>query len=80
MPVEARIGKWGNSLAIRLPASLVKARGLAEGDAVNLELTTSTKADNARRKERERVIAEMGKLAVPLPPDYKFDRDEANSR
>ena len=29
-----RVAKWGNSLAVRLPASVVEALGLQEGDEI----------------------------------------------
>ena len=31
-----QIAKWGNSLALRLPADLVRERGLKEGDQIDL--------------------------------------------
>ncbi|HMO46721.1 MAG TPA: AbrB/MazE/SpoVT family DNA-binding domain-containing protein [Rubrivivax sp.] len=34
MPLTLRIAKWGNSLAMRLPADLVRRFGLREGDSV----------------------------------------------
>ena len=30
------IAKWGNSLAVRLPAALIETLNLKEGDAVDL--------------------------------------------
>ncbi len=30
--------------------------------------------------DRDNAIAEMKRLARPLPADYKFDREEANAR
>ena len=35
----AKINKWGNSLALRLPASCVKELGLHEGEEVRLEVS-----------------------------------------
>lgn len=32
------VAKWGNSLAVRLPASVVQAMGLKEGDDIELQL------------------------------------------
>ncbi len=32
-----QVGKWGNSLAIRLPSSIVELLGLQEGDDVEIE-------------------------------------------
>jgi antitoxin MazE len=33
------IAKWGNSLAMRLPAELVRRFGLRDGDSVDAQLT-----------------------------------------
>ncbi len=32
-----RVSKWGNSLAVRLPAEVVEALGLKEGDEVDFK-------------------------------------------
>jgi antitoxin MazE len=37
--MRLQIAKWGNSLAVRLPAECVRAAGLKEGDAVEAEVT-----------------------------------------
>lgn len=39
MPMNLQIAKWGNSLAMRLPAELVRRFGLREGDSVEAQLT-----------------------------------------
>jgi antitoxin MazE len=65
-----RVSKWGNSLAIRLRAIVVGA--LKRGGAVE--------ARSDLDRNRERAIARMHATRWKLPPDYKFDRDEANSR
>jgi antitoxin MazE len=65
-----RLSKWGNSLASRLRAIVVgalKRRGVVE-------------ARSDIERNRERAIARMYASRWKLPPDYKFDRDEANSR
>ena len=33
-----RVSKWGNTLAIRLPASVVRALALKEGDEVEIHV------------------------------------------
>ena len=33
------LAKWGNSLALRLPAECVRAAGLRQGDSVDAEIT-----------------------------------------
>lgn len=35
---ESTISKWGNSLAVRIPAAMAKQAGLGEGDSVKLGL------------------------------------------
>ena len=37
--LNLQIAKWGNSLAMRLPADLVRRFGLREGDSVQARLT-----------------------------------------
>jgi len=36
--MQASIGRWGNSLALRLPAECVRATGLQEGSVVELDV------------------------------------------
>ncbi len=38
MRSEARVSKWGNSLAIRIPRDVAKQAKLSEGDSVALAL------------------------------------------
>lgn len=74
-----KVAKWGNSLAIRIPADVVRELGLIEGDEVTLE-----KLENAigirRTATRKEAIETIRRLAKPLPAGYKFDREEANAR
>jgi antitoxin MazE len=39
MSIDLQIARWGNSLAMRLPADLVRRFGLREGDTVQVQLT-----------------------------------------
>ena len=78
-----RVAKWGNSLALRLPAELVRELELVEGDEVQLRATGAKTLEVSRDAEREWAIAAMRRIRArsrPLPPDWKFDRDEANER
>jgi antitoxin MazE len=79
---EVKIGKWGNSAAVRLSAKTMKRLGLAEGDTVDEDSISLTKAVDpvARAKERDEVLARIRTMRVALPPGYKFDRDDANAR
>ena len=37
--MNLQVSKWGNSLAMRLPAEVVRRFGLREGDSVDAQLT-----------------------------------------
>jgi antitoxin MazE len=74
-----KVAKWGNSLAIRIPADVVHALGLKEGDEV--ELAADGGAWRLSRDDRrERALEALRSLRGALPADYRFDRDEANAR
>jgi antitoxin MazE len=75
-----RVAKWGNSLAIRLPSAVVDALELKEGDEVEVRVAGSRAFDVDRDKSRERAMERIRAARWKLPPDWKFDREEANSR
>jgi len=75
-----KVAKWGNSLAVRLPASLVEELGLKDGDEVVLTAKDVGVVEVSVDEERRRAIERMRKLSVPLPADYKFDREELYDR
>jgi antitoxin MazE len=74
-----RVAKWGNSLAVRLPKALVDRLGLKPGDEIEIVAAETTRIAIARDSRREAAVARMRDRAWPLPEDYRFDRDEANS-
>jgi antitoxin MazE len=75
-----QISKWGNSLAIRLPAAVVAALELKEGDQVEVRVAGDRTFEVERDRSRERALARIRAFGMKIPPDWKFDRDEANSR
>jgi len=75
-----QVSKWGNSLAIRLPAVVVDALELKEGDEVEIHVAGGRSFGIARDKSRERALKRIRQLSKELPADWKFDRDEANAR
>lgn len=72
-----RVSKWGASLAIRLPDDIVEALELKEGDDVEIRVAGGRTFDVVR-DHSQRALERMRALRRPLPPDWKFDRDEAN--
>ena len=78
--LAVQVGKWGNSLAIRLPAAVVEALGLKEGDEIEVEIAGERTFRVARDRTREAALQRLRSLAWKLPPGFKFSRDEANER
>ncbi len=76
-----QVSKWGNSLAIRLPAAVVEVLGLKAGDDVDIQVagarTLQVRPGRARDAE---VLARLRAFRGTLPPDFKFDRLEASER
>ena len=75
-----QVSKWGNSLAIRLPASVVQALGLKEGDEVEVHVVSERAFAIDRDRSRERALERIRAFRKELPPDWIFDREEANAR
>jgi antitoxin MazE len=75
-----QVSKWGNSLAIRIPASVVEALKLKEGDEVEIHVAGERAFDIARDRSRERALERIRTFKWTLPADWKFDREEANRR
>ncbi len=72
--------KWGERLVVDLPADVIDRLGLKEGDEVAIEVADDHTLRLNRDDERARAIASLRSRATPLPPGYKFDREEANER
>ena len=72
-----QVAKWGNSLAVRIPAAIVTRLDLKEGDEVSI--IVSEGHFELARAEREQAMATIRALARKLPVGWKIDRDEANS-
>jgi antitoxin MazE len=75
-----QVAKWGNSLAVRLPAALVDALELKEGDQIEIRVAGERAFEVSRDRSRERALARLRKLRRPLPPGFVFERDNANAR
>lgn len=75
-----RIARWGNSLAVRLPAAVVEALELKEGDNVEIRVADAREFAISRKPSREELLKRLRAFRGRLPPDFKFDREEANAR
>jgi antitoxin MazE len=75
-----QIAKWGKSLAVRLPASVVEALNLMKGDDIEIRATDWRELDVARKPTPEDLLQRLRTFRGRLPPDFKFDRYEASGR
>jgi len=75
-----QVAKWGNSLAVRLPAAVVEALGLKEGDQIEIRIAGSRDFEVSRDRTREKAIERLRQLRRPLPAGFTFQREEANER
>lgn len=75
-----QVSKWGNSLAIRLPAVVVEVLGLQEGDDIEIHVAGSRRFAVRRSTGTSDVLARLRAYRGRLPADFKFDRLAANER
>jgi antitoxin MazE len=75
-----QVAKWGNSLAVRLPAAVVEALALKEGDEVEIHVADARQFGVARKPGRDELLKRLRAYRGRLPADFRFDRDAANAR
>jgi len=75
-----QVSKWGNSLAIRLPAAIVQALELKEGDDIEIRVADGRAFEVSRDQSRRRAVENLRKLRRPFPPGFVFDRDDIYER
>ena len=67
-------------MAVRIPAAVVEALGLKEGDEIEISIAGKRDFKVARDHSKAKALEAIRRLARPLPPGFKFDREEANER
>jgi antitoxin MazE len=79
LEVMMNVAKWGNSLAVRLPAELVRELGLREGDQI--DLVKDDGALKVRRQPRaDEVLEGMRRFRGKLPAAQRLSREDAHER
>lgn len=83
--MDLQINRWGNSLAVRLPAQLVRQLGLQEGSQVSAELTPegdlklSPHAPQRPAASRAELLEQIAQLHKLVPITQPVPRDEWSS-
>lgn len=75
-----QVSKWGNSLAIRLPASVVEALKIHEGDDIEVVVADERVFKVRKKPSKKAILKRLRHFRGKLPADFKFDRDDANAR
>jgi antitoxin MazE len=74
-----KVLKWGDSVAVLLPAAIVEELKLKEGDEVEIQITNRHVSESTP-EQRQRALENLRKLSRPLPPGFVFDREDAHRR
>ena len=80
MKINAKVAKWGNSLALRLPAELVEAMSLKAGDDIEVQAAGSLPPSSEQISLAREALTNIRKYRGWLSADFKFDRAAASSR
>lgn len=67
--MRLQIGKWGNSLAVRLPSALTQSATLKEGDVLEVEVAAdgTVLLSPVHHFDKDAFLAELDKLHEVLP-------------
>lgn len=75
-----KVAKWGNSLAVRLPAPVVEALQLKEGDDIAVHAITDRSVGVEKKPDASELVERLRKYRGLMPADFKFDREELYER
>lgn len=75
-----RVTKWNDALAVQIPDDVAKSLDLKEGDEVTVRAADRSVVEIGREDARQQALERIRGAKFKLPPNWKFDRDEANER
>lgn len=80
--MKMQVEKFGKRLALELPDDWVERYRLREGDEIDGHIVEVALQERLAELERLRneALARIRENPMKLPPDWKFDREEANAR
>lgn len=73
--MKIQLGRWGRSLAVRIPKSLAERFHLKEGDEIDVAILERALGE-AREERRKEALKQIAAAQWKLPEGYKFDRNE----
>ncbi len=75
-----KFAKWGNSVAIRVPAEVVAKLGISPNEEAQIKVTGEFSFEVTRDRRRQEAIDNLRKMRFVLPDDYVFNREELHER
>jgi antitoxin MazE len=75
-----KFAKWGNSIAVRIPAEVVTKLGISANDEALIKVTGESSFEITRDRRREDALKRLRELRFVLPDDYVFNREELHER
>jgi antitoxin MazE len=70
------VERWDDSLAVRIPASVVRALNLEQGDVIDVRVELAGSLEAKMDDDRLVALADLRRLRRPLPPDFRFRRHD----
>ena len=67
-------------MAVRLPAAVVEALDLKEGDEIEISVASKRDFKVARDRSKEKALARLRQMKWSFPPGFKFNRQEIHER
>lgn len=75
-----QVSKWGNSLAIRLPAAVVEALDLRNGDDIEVHVVGARVFEVKKNLGKHELLQRLRKFRGRLPAGFVFERDSVHER
>ena len=75
-----QVSKWGNSLAVRLPAAVVEALDLKEGDEIEIFVAGKREFRVARDRSKQKALQQLRQMKWSFPAAFRFNREEIHER
>lgn len=70
-----KVAKWGNSLAVRLPAAVVDRLELRAGDEIEIRADSRRELSVRRKPGIEEMLSGLRRFRGRLPEGFAFDRE-----
>lgn len=75
-----KVARWGNSLAVRLPAAVVEAMQIKDGDDIEIIAANAKMLTVNKKPDFEELLARVRRYRGRMPKDFKFNREELYER